>query len=38
MNIKNFMKIDNEKPLDNFVINGGLCSIFKTIGCIGDNL
>ena len=38
MNIKNFMKIDNEKPLDNFVINGGLCSIFKTIGCIGDSL
>ena len=38
MNIKNFMKIDNEKPLDNFVINGGLCSIFKTIGGIGDSL
>ena len=27
-----------EKPLDNPVTDGGFCSIFRTIGCIGDSL
>lgn len=29
---------ENEKPLDNLVEDGGLCGIFRTIGCIGDSL
>lgn len=29
---------ENEKPLDNLAVNGGFCSIFRTIGCIGDSL
>ncbi len=28
----------NEKPLDNLVSDGGFCSMFRTIGCIGDSL
>lgn len=28
----------NEKPLDNWVSDGGLCAIFRTVGCIGDSL
>ncbi len=27
-----------EKPLDNLSADGGLCGIFRTIGCIGDSL
>ena len=38
MDIKMFMKRENEKPLDNIVSNGGFCSIFRTIACIGDSL
>ena len=26
-----------EKPLQN-IIHGGFCSVFKSIGCIGDSL
>ncbi|MBR4072763.1 MAG: SGNH/GDSL hydrolase family protein [Clostridia bacterium] len=37
MDIKN-MFLDTEKPLDNLVADGGFCSIFRTIGCIGDSL
>ena len=29
---------ENEKPLDRMVTDGGMCSIFRTIGCIGDSL
>lgn len=28
----------NEKPLDNLISDGGFCSMFRTIGCIGDSL
>ncbi len=28
----------NEKPLDHLVTDGGLCSIFRTVACIGDSL
>lgn len=28
----------NEKPLDRMVTDGGFCSIFRTIACIGDSL
>lgn len=28
----------NEKPLDTLVSDGGFCSMFRTIGCIGDSL
>ena len=29
---------ENEKPLDRMVTDGGFCSIFRTIACIGDSL
>jgi len=29
---------ENEKPLDNWVENGGFVRIFKRVGCIGDSL
>ena len=39
MDIKEFMSVkENEKPLDRIVSNGGFCSIFRTIACIGDSL
>ncbi len=38
MNIKNYIKNLDEKPLDNIVSNGGFCGIFRTIACIGDSL
>lgn len=38
MDIKQFIKIDGEKPLDRIVSNGGLCGIFRTIACIGDSM
>ena len=28
----------NEKPLDRLLTAGGFCSIFRTIGCIGDSI
>ena len=28
----------NEKPLDKLISDGGFCSMFRTIGCIGDSL
>lgn len=38
MDIKKYMKIEGEKPLDHIVQNGGFCGIFRTICCIGDSL
>lgn len=39
MDIHTYMRAaDDEKPLDNMVADGGLCAIFRTIGCIGDSL
>lgn len=38
MDLKPFMKNENEKPLDVIKDDGGFCSIFRTIGCIGDSL
>ena len=38
MDIKKFMSDPNEKPLDNLVTDGGFCSIFRTIACVGDSL
>ncbi len=38
MDIKQYMKIEGEKPLDRILYDGGLCGIFRTIGCIGDSL
>ena len=32
------MKDPNEKPLDTIVSDGGFCSIFRTMACIGDSL
>lgn len=39
MDIQTYMKAsDDEKPLDRMVTDGGLCGIFRTLGCIGDSL
>ena len=39
MKMKKLMGLmDNEKPLDNLVFDGGYTSIFPTIVCIGDSL
>ena len=39
MNMKHLTKVlENEKPLDNLVFDGGYTSIFPTIACIGDSL
>ncbi len=39
MNIYEYMSIgETEKPLDRIVTDGGFCSIFRTIGCVGDSL
>lgn len=39
MNIYEYMSVgEDEKPLDRIVTDGGFCSIFRTIGCIGDSL
>ena len=39
MNIREFMSVGpDEKPLDRIVTDGGFCSIFRTIACIGDSL
>lgn len=39
MNIRKYLKLDSdEKPLDRMVTDGGMCAIFRRIGCIGDSL
>ncbi len=38
MDIKQFIANENEKPLENFPLNGGFCSIFRKIGAVGDSL
>jgi len=38
MDINMFYSNSDEKPLDNIVLDGGFCGIFRTIGCIGDSL
>jgi len=37
MNVKDFFP-ENEKPLDRLVEDGGFCSIFRTVACVGDSL
>ncbi len=38
MDISKYITIENEKPLDNIVNDGGFCKIFRTIACVGDSL
>ena len=39
MNVYEYINgIENEKPLDRIVTDGGFCAIFRTIACIGDSL
>lgn len=39
MNIYEYINgVENEKPLDRIVTDGGFCAIFRTIACIGDSL
>lgn len=37
MDIKEFFN-ENEKPLDKLISDCGFCSIFRTLGCVGDSL
>ena len=38
MNLDMFFNNENEKPLDNLITDGGMCGIFRTIGCVGDSM
>lgn len=38
MDMSLFMSRPGEAPLDRIVTDGGLCGIFRTMGCIGDSL
>ncbi len=38
MDISRFFINEGENPLDNIVSDGGFCSIFRTIACVGDSL
>ncbi len=38
MDVTPFIKNENEKPLDRICSDGGMCGIFRCIGCIGDSL
>lgn len=38
VDIKKYMAVKEEKPLDNIVTNGGFCGIFRKIACVGDSL
>lgn len=38
MNIMDYIYKTEDKPLDNMVLNGGYCGIFRRIACIGDSL
>lgn len=38
MNLNAYMPVAGERPLDRILQDGGFCSIFRTIGCIGDSL
>ena len=38
MDIKPFFPLAGERPLDTLVTDGGLCGVFRTIGCVGDSL
>ena len=39
MTLDEYMKLDpNEQPLERMVMDGGMCGIFRTVGCIGDSL
>ena len=38
MDIKKYMAIDGEKPLDTIKPDGGFSAIFRTIACVGDSL
>ena len=38
MDIKDILKNENEKPLDNLVTDGGFCGIFRRVGCVGDSM
>ncbi len=38
MKLSDIFDISDEKPLDRILNDGGLCGIFRRIGCIGDSL
>lgn len=38
MDMTAFYPHEGEKPLDNLVTDGGFCSIFRSIACVGDSM
>ena len=38
MNINDYLAEKDEKPFDRIPCDGGFCSIFRTIACVGDSL
>lgn len=38
MNLADFLPIENERPLEKLVTDGGYCAVLRTVGCIGDSL
>ena len=38
MNIRDYMKIEGEKPLDRIVDDGGFAALFRVFVCVGDSL
>ncbi len=38
MKLNMYFNNKDEKPLDNLVDDGGLCSILRTVACVGDSL
>ncbi len=38
MDMSNFLINEGEKPLDRIVTDGGYCSVFRTIACVGDSM
>lgn len=38
MELSRWIENADEKPLEQFPVNGGFCGILRTVGCIGDSL
>lgn len=38
MELTSFCTAPGEQPLDRLIPDGGLCAVFRTLGCIGDSL
>ena len=38
MDLTRYIKHDGERPLDKIITDGGYCSVFRTLACVGDSL